>query len=94
MNKKVNRQRLTYEIKASGINYSQVENGIRKFVIVPDDKKEGFEIGDIVIIQKYANHKKEGEFITRTISSLQRRGDGLMRGFFILGLENIKEESG
>ena len=57
-------------------------------MIVSDDRKEGYEIGDILIIQKYTNNKRAGEFIARAVKGIQRTGPGLMRGFLVLGLED------
>jgi len=92
LKKKLKRQRLTHQIKASGLDFSQVEDNSRKFIIATDDKKEGYEIGDIIIIQRSINRKGTGEFIERKISSIQRRGDGLMQGSVVLGLEDLKSK--
>jgi len=76
-----------YEIKVSGLHFDQVANRTRNFVIVIDDRKEGFEVGDLLIVQKYSDKKKVGDPVRREIQSFQKSGKGLMKGFVILGLE-------
>lgn len=88
----MNRQRLTYETKASGYNYEQIKAGFRTFLIAPDDRKEGYEIGDLLIIQKYSNDKKVvGEYIVKVIIGFQKKGAGLMSGHLVLSIESVKE---
>jgi len=89
--KKLKRQARVYEIRASGLHYDQVADGSRTFVLVRDDRKEGYEIGDLLIVQKYSYRKKVGQSVSRTIKSIQKSGDGLMSGFLILGLEKTIE---
>jgi len=89
---KLKRQQRTYEIRASGYHYEQIKNGFRNFVIVYDDRLEGYEIEDVLIIQKYSYDKKVGEFITRKIIGMQKQGQGLMRGFMVLGLANYQDD--
>lgn len=86
MGTRLKRQHTTYEIRASGYNYEQIKDGFRNFIIVPDDRKDGYEIGDILIIQKYSYDKRVGEFQTKKVKGFQKRGPGLMRGFIVLGL--------
>jgi len=85
--KKLNRQARMYEIKVSGIHFDQIKDGSRTFAIVPDDKSSGYEIGDLLIIQKYTYEQKVGEPVRRTIKAVQKSGNGLMRGFLVLGLQ-------
>lgn len=85
--KKIARQHRTYKIQASGYSYNQIKDGTRSFIVTSDDKEEGFQIGDLLIIYKFYNGKRLEEFATRTIKAIQKSGKGLMRGFIILGLE-------
>jgi len=92
MSRKSQRQPLTYEIRATGHNYEQIKEGFRNFIIVPDDRLQGYEIGDMLIIQKYSYDKKIiGELITKKIRGMQKRGPGLLLGFVVLGLLNCKD---
>jgi len=87
--RKRNRQTIMYEIKVSGESFNQVQTGKRSFVIVPDNQKEGYEIGDLLIIQKVCDNKNVGEPIKRYVKGYQKRGKGLMLGYIILGLSEF-----
>ena len=89
--RKLNRQTMMYEIRVSGDHFNQVQSGRRSFVIVSDDRKEGYEIGDLLIVQKMSDNKKVGEPIKRYIKGFQKRGKGLMLGYIILGLTEFHE---
>jgi len=93
VNKKTNRQKRIYQVKATGYNFEQIADGNRSFIIVPDDKKEGYEKGDELIIQKYSNDKKTEEFIRMVVHGFQKTGKGLMQGFVVLSLTREKKNS-
>jgi len=83
---------MMYEIRISGDSFNQIENGKRSFVVIFDDRKEGYEIGDLLIIQKVSYDKKVGNPIKRYIKGFQKRGNGIMLGYVILGLSEFREE--
>lgn len=91
--RKPNRQVRMYPIRVTGLNYDQVVDGSRRFVMASDDRKEGYEIGDLLIIQKYSDNQKVGDPVSRTITSIQKSGKGLLRGFIILGIEESNERT-
>lgn len=88
MKKKRQRRALTQEIKVSGIHFDQIADGIRSFVLIVDDRTQGSQVGDLLIIQKWNMGKKDGEPILRTIKGIQKTGKGLMNGYIILGLSD------
>lgn len=89
--RKPKRQLRMYEVNVSGQNYDQVENGCRGFVIVEDSRIEGYEIGDLLILQKLTHGQKVGEPMRRTVTGFQKQGPGLMRGFLVLALTKETE---
>lgn len=93
MNTQSQRSPMTYEIKVSSINFDQVENGKRPFVIIPDDRKDGFKIGDMLILQKTNDGKKTDEFLTRNITGFQKRSKGMLLGYIILGLSEPEPQN-
>jgi len=82
--KKNNRQALTYDIQVCSRDFEQIECGGQHHVIVFDDKKEGYEVGDLLIIQKVIGRKRVGGPVKRTILNFQKRSPGLLQGWIVL----------
>ena len=81
------RQHRTYDVYASGLNYSAVEDGIRSFVVAQDNREEGYQIGDIINLVKVSDGRPIGGSIECILKSYQKCGKGLMRGWLVLELE-------
>ena len=77
------RQASTFTIKVSGVHYDQIVDGTRSFVLLADDRPAGYQVGDLLNIQKLS---RPGKPFLRYIQSIQKSGKGLMQGHIILGL--------
>ena len=93
LKRKANRQALIHEVRTSGQNFDQIVNGCRNFLVVEDNRAEGYEIGDLLIIQKISDRKKVGEPIRRTVLGFQKTGRGLMYGFIVLALTETEGQN-
>lgn len=93
MAKKIrNRQTRQYEVKVTEFDFGRIKEGVDNYVTVADDRKEGYEIGDLLVIHQLYNGKKTGELITKTVSGVRKSGKWHIRGSVTLSL--IEEQEG